>query len=153
MPKFNFRLQPLVKLREAERDRCRQELASAYQAEQILTERQEALNQEIEQARKISRSKSQPGSIEVDGLLDTHRYELVLRTQIRHMEAQREKLDVEIERRRQDLVAADSELRILEKLRERQKRELQREQEKLAIRRLDEMALRPRPGLQKGDRP
>ena len=142
MARFDFRLQPLVKLREAERDRCRQELAQAYQAELILAERRQMLCRDMEEAKNLSRSKSRPGAIEVNGLLDAHRYELVLKTQLHHLDLQREKLEVEVERRRQALIAADQELRILEKLRERRKEEFRREQEKLDIRQLDEIASR-----------
>ena len=44
MAQFRFRLQSLMKLREAERDRCREELADAYRADQLLAEREEAFD-------------------------------------------------------------------------------------------------------------
>lgn len=152
MTNFKFRLQPLMKLREAERDRCREELAEAYQAEQILADRQEAIRKQIEHAKQLARRGSQPGSIAVDGLLDTHRYELGLATQLQHLLVQRETVREETERRREALVAANRELRILEKLRERGEIEFRRKQERLEVRQQDEIALRRHGAAREGDR-
>ncbi|MFO7907891.1 MAG: flagellar export protein FliJ [Planctomycetota bacterium] len=142
MTNFKFRLQPLMRLREAERDRCREELAEAYRAEQILSDRQQAIRKQIEDTRELSRRRSQPGSIAVDGLLDTHRHELGLTTELRHLLVQHETVRAEVERRREALMAANKELRVLEKLREREKEGFRREQERLDIRQQDEIALR-----------
>ncbi len=141
MSQFIFRLQPLMKIREAHRDRCREELAQAYRADQILVDRQAAVQQEIAETRRLVRRKSEPGQLEVDGLLHAHRYELILTSQLRQLAVQRQKVAVEIERRRQALVEADRELRILEKLRERHLLEFQQTQEKAQSRELDEVAL------------
>ncbi len=43
MAPFTFRLQPLMRLRQADRDRCRELLADAYRADQLLQERQESM--------------------------------------------------------------------------------------------------------------
>ena len=144
MTRFTFRLQPLMKLRESERDRCREQLAEAYRADQLLAERQGKIDQEMRATKELSRDQSQPGRIKVDGLLNTHRYEVVLTAQKRQLLTQRDKVGAEIERRRQALVEADRELRILEKLRARHEQEFRRKQEKLETRQLDEIALRTR---------
>ena len=141
MTNFKFRLEPLMKLREAERDRCRESLAEAYRAEQILLDRQTAIRQQIEETRELSRCQSQPGAIEVDGLLDTHRYELGLTTELQHLVAQQGQVREEVERRREALIAADREVRVLEKLREREEDRFRHEQERLEIREQDEIAL------------
>ncbi len=88
------------------------------------------------------RHQSQPGQLLVDGLLQSHRYELLVRTQMRQLAEQRKQVAVEIERRRQALVEADRELRMLEKLRDRHQAEYRADQEKLATRELDEIAIR-----------
>ncbi len=153
MAAFTFRLQPLLKLREAERDRCREELANAYHADQILHDRQRDIQQEMHEAKMLTYVKSLPGPIEVDGLLNAHRYELVIFAQLRQLAAQREKVGVEIERRRQALVEADRELRILEKLRERHSHEFRRMEEKAELRQLDEIALQRRRRAGRGGGP
>ncbi len=133
-----------MKLREAERDRCREELADAYRAEQILNDRQQAISLEIKDTQQVSRQKSRPGPIEVDGLLNTHRYELLLTAQLQQIAAQRTKVEEEIERRRQTLIKADQDLRMLEKLRERHASEFRFREEKLQVAQMDELALRLR---------
>ena len=142
MTKFAFRLQPLMKLREAERDKCREELAAAYRADQVLTDRQEAILQEMDETKQASRQQLRPGSIEVDSLLNANRYELILTSQLRQLASQRQKVGEEIERRRQALIEADRELRILEKLRERYASDFRRGEEKLHTAQMDELALR-----------
>jgi flagellar export protein FliJ len=142
MASFTFRLQPLLKLREAERDRCREQLAQAYRAEQILLDQQGALQGEISQTRRLSHNRSQPGRIEVDGLLESHRYELLLRAQLQQLGQQHQQITEEIERRRQALVEADQGVRTLDKLRERHRAEHLRDQEKQQMREMDEAALR-----------
>jgi flagellar FliJ protein len=144
MATFTFRLQPLMKLREAERDQCREQLAEAYRADQILSERHEEIVSQMQEAKQLTRSQSQPGEVSVDALMNTHRYEIVLTAQLQQLALQRQRLAEEIERRRQALVEADRELRILEKLRERHEAEFRRQEEKLETRQLDEMALRRR---------
>lgn len=150
MATFRFRLQPLMKLREADRDRCREELAEAYRADQFLADRQAELLQEIEEAKELTRNQSQPGTVSVDALLDTHRYEIVLTAQLNQVAMKRNQVAEEVERRRQALVEADRELRILEKLRERHAREFRRHEEKLETRQLDEVGLRRRPSAAGG---
>ncbi len=151
MTRFTFRLQPLMKLREAHRDRCREDLAHAYRADQILQERQEAARQEIAETKRQARCQSEPGRVEVESLLNVHRYELILSSQLQQLAAQRQKIAVEIERRRQVLVEADRELRILEKLRERHALEFQQAEEKVELRQMDEIALRGQRLLRKGN--
>lgn len=153
MSKFAFRLEPLVKLREAERDRHREELAAAYRADQILSDRGEAIAREIGKTRELSQRKSQPGTIEVDKLINAHRYELILTSHLQELAGQREKVTAEIERRRQALVEADRELRILEKLRERLTHEAQVTEARLDARQMDEIALRQRRIASGGPRP
>jgi flagellar FliJ protein len=153
MATFKFRLQPLVQLREADRDRCREQLAAAYRAEQILVERAAALRQELKTTEQVSRTRSQPGRIEVDTLLHTHRYELILAAQLRQLASQQQKVAQEIERRRLLLVEADRELRMLEKLRERHAQEFQREEERRLTRELDEIAQRRPSALSGGNAP
>jgi flagellar export protein FliJ len=87
---------------------------------------------------------SAPGVIRVDLLLSTHRYELLLHAQAQQLQRQRQVIGAEIERRRQTLVEADQELRILEKLRERHQAAFEFDAQKVDIRLLDEMALRRR---------
>ncbi|MBP89653.1 MAG: flagellar export protein FliJ [Planctomycetaceae bacterium] len=120
MAKFQFRLESLLKLREASRQQRRLELAEAFHAERILTDQAGQLAQDIREVMLRSRVSVSPGYVDVDQLRDTHRYRLVLESQQAVMEQRMKQLTQEVQKRRDALAAADKEVRVLEKLRERQ---------------------------------
>jgi flagellar protein FliJ len=121
MPRFKYRLATLLKIREGVRDERRAELATAYVAEQKLRERREAIQAELnEHLAEQQQSVSRGAAVDVDRLLSTHRYQLVLRAEMTVLDRQGEMLASEIDKRRQALVAADREVRALEKLKDSQ---------------------------------
>ncbi len=140
MARFKFRLATLLKLREATRDERRSKLAEAYEAERILQQQQEQLSQGIRENKQRARKASEPGTVDVDDLLRTHRHELILQTQQQVMDRRKEQVTTEIERRRRSLVEADRQVRILEKLRQRQFQRHAHQQNKLEMKQLDEVA-------------
>lgn len=142
MADFRFRLASLMRLRESERDDRRESLAQAFRADQMLQQNQEAVQADLRENQRQVQQCAAPGPISVESLLGRHRYELVLQAQLRQIQRQRQAIAAEIERRRQALVEADRELKILEKLRERHLQEYRFQQEKLELRQLDEIALR-----------
>ena len=142
MAQFRFRLATLLRLREAVRDERRAQLAEAYLLDRQLLDRKSGLEQEITATKQSSQKASSAGPLDVDRLVQAHRYELILRTEVGVLENQRTVLAAEIEKRRQALVAAETEMRILEKLREKQHAR-HREQEAVAeMKGLDELASR-----------
>jgi flagellar FliJ protein len=137
---FRFRLETLLRLRLAERDQRRAELAKALRAEELLRAEERALEgQQIEAAEHSRRLKS-PGTANVDSLLEMHRYEVVLAAQRRQLKQQIVQVEAETERRRQALVEADRQLRVLEKLRQRQAAVWKRETERQEVKQFDELA-------------
>jgi len=142
MAKFQFRLQTLLRLREADRQRRRGELAQAYRAEEILRQQRDFLAAEETEMRKRIQVASRPGPVQVDQLLDTHRYAIVLQARAKALEEQQARLLREIERRRQVLVEADREVRVLEKLRDRLLAQYRAEEAKQELKQLDEVAQR-----------
>jgi flagellar FliJ protein len=142
MTDFRFRLASLMRLRESERDERREALAQAFRADQVLQQNQESIQTELHENQRQVQHCVSPGPISVERLLGRHRYELVLQTQLRQLQRQRQSIAAEIERRRQALVEADRELKILEKLRERHWQEYTFQQQKNDLRQLDEIALR-----------
>jgi flagellar FliJ protein len=142
--KYTFRLQTLWKLRVAEREERQLKLAEAQRADDILRTQGEELEAELAAMARGLREGSQPGAINVDRLLDTERYELVLAARREVLRGQRARLAAEIERRRQALVEADRQVKVLEKLREKQLLEHSRREQALEMKRLDEIALRRR---------
>src|SRR3972149_3339541 len=140
MARFKFRLATLLKLREAARDERRAELAQAYRADDVLRGHMEDVLAELSFLKDECRKAAGPGVIDIDRLLEAQRYEIILKAQQRHLHEQRQRLGVEIERRRVALLAANREVRVLEKLREHQAQQHRREENRLDIKHLDEVA-------------
>jgi flagellar FliJ protein len=139
---FHFRLTPLLRLRESVRDERRSALAEAYHALDIIGDRQTALEREIEALADEFRRSSAPGSLDVDRLIRRHRHELLLRGQQQQFARQQAILLAEIERRREALVAADRDVRVLEKLRQRQAQRHAEIEAQRELKQLDEIATR-----------
>ncbi len=142
MAKFKFRLATLKKLREAVRDQRRSDLAEALRADDLLGEQLLSLDRAMEATLKECRLASGPGPLDVDLLAQAHLHELVLEGQKRHVLKQREAVAAEIEVRREALVQADREVRILNRLEEKQSERHRRDEERRALRQLDEAGQR-----------
>jgi len=142
MTKFRFRLATLQKLREAHRDQMRSKLAEAYQAEQILAQQIEALHGEAASLQQTQRASMQTTATNVNQLLNTQRYQSVLRSQIAAMKEQTQMLVAEIEKRRQALVEADQQVRVLDKLKKRQLAVHRHDQQQAETKAMDEIASR-----------
>ena len=142
MARFQFRLKTLQSIREATRDERRAQLAEAYAADQKLKDRRATLEQELNDQKQWFRAGIAPGHIDVDRLLTVNRYELVIHAEINVVRQHEQTLAEEIERRRQTLVAADREVRVLEKLRERQLEQFRKHQALAEMKQIDEVAAR-----------
>ncbi len=139
---FQFQFQKLLELRRNARDLCRDELAQACQAERLLRDEMEGIAAEQVQVQKSIRKASQPGSVPIDQLIGAHRYQLALAAQLRTLEHRSAQLAIQIECSRERLSEAQRQLRVIERLFEKQKT---RHQQKIAAqerRHLDEVALR-----------
>ena len=140
MSAYRFRLETLLRLRIAERDQRRAELAKALRAEQVLLEELRQVEADRADAAVVLRQRSTPGAADVDALLRTNRYQHVLKARRSQLEAQIEQVRAEAERRRLALVEADRQVRVLEKLRERQQAAYRTRQSQLEVKQLDEVA-------------
>ena len=139
---FQFRLTTLQKLREQTRDERRSDLAQAYEAERILRDRAKELQLEFESNRERLRGLAQRRELQVDSLTDARRYEALLNRSTAELQQQIADVAQEVERRRLALLEADREVKVLEKLRERQLTAYEAVQSKREDQRLDEAALR-----------
>ncbi len=140
MAKFKFRLSTLLRIRESTRDERRAELAQAYQAEEIVAGERDRISRELADLELESRLAASPGGIDVDRLLETRRYRLLLDAQRQHVAGQRDTVRAEVERRRQNLVEANREVRVLEELRKKQQGRHRKEEDRLETKQLDEVA-------------
>jgi flagellar FliJ protein len=140
MAKYKFRLNTLQKVRGAHRDQQRGSLAEAFRAEQVLAENRAQLTVEERELRELQRSASQGQYLDVNRLLEAQRYELLLKAQSQELAKQAVLLAAETERRRQTLVEADREVRVLELLDERHRRAHALEAQREETKRLDDVA-------------
>jgi flagellar FliJ protein len=140
MAKYNFRLNTLQKVREAHRDQQRGSLAEAFRAEQVLAENRAELVVEEQSLRELQRSAIEGQYLDVNRLLEAQRYELLLKAQSQELAKQAILLAAETERRRQMLVEADREVRVLEMLDERHHRAHTADEQRAETKRLDETA-------------
>lgn len=145
MRKFKFRLNTLLRLRELTRDERRGQLAEAYQADEIIADSQHKIQRELDDIQTRGRRAVAPGAIDIDRLLESQRYEVVLGAQKKHASEQRQKVREEIQRRTDFLVEANRQVRVLEELREKQLQRHRQEQDRQEVKLLDEVAGRPKP--------
>jgi flagellar protein FliJ len=141
MAPFHFRLATLLKLRETARDQRRSELAESQRADAELQERIEQLRGEQERLQAECRAAAGPGAVDLPRLVEGRQYAAVLRARQDELARQRAALAVEIRQRRQALVEADREVRVLEKLRENRRQMHQQEESRKEAKRLDDAAL------------
>lgn len=141
MRRFRFRLATLLRLREATRDQRRVELAEAYRVDDLLQDGLDRLGQELSRLKAECRQAAGPGRVDVDRLVEAQRYEVTLKARQGQLTRQREAVAEEIERRRQALVEAKRDVHVLEKLREKQARRHQYEENRQEIKQLDETAV------------
>jgi len=142
MANFTFRPATLLRIREARRDERRTRLADAQRAEQLVVQRIAELDAELEALRRRCVDAARPGNtVDVDLLTDAARYEMILKLQRQSADQQRQAVLAEVQRRRAALVAADREVRVLEKLRETQRRRFDEEEARKEVKRLDEVAM------------
>ncbi len=142
MGEFHFQLATLLRVRETARDECRVSLAEAQRADEELQEQLTRLGEIRLGLQEECRKVAEPGSLDVERLAEAHRYVASLRLDEENLRRRRETLAVEIERRRQAVLAADRDVRVLDKLRERRLQRHRIEEGRRESKLLDEAALR-----------
>ena len=140
MRKFRFRLATLLKIREAARDERHARLAQAYEAEETLKGRKTDLEEQRVGLRQRFHEAAQPGPVDLDQLVESHRYEMVVMAEEQVLVDQMKLIGEEIERRRGALVEADREVQVLERLREKQQNRHREEAMRQEMKELDEIA-------------
>ncbi len=139
MARFRFSLATVLRLREATRDERRGQLAEAYQAEQKLRDRRESVEQELADLKALS-GHAATGAVDIDRLLAASRFEAILQAEIGVIRQHENNLAPEVERRRQALVVADRDVRVLEKLADRQRERHRQAEDNALVKQLDEIA-------------
>ena len=141
MKPFEFRLEKVLKLRCDHRDRMREELAMAVHAIRILEERNQQIEAEISEQRVRRHETAQERELKVERLIQSERYELVLTIQQQEIQSQIQQVSEEMETRRGALIEADREVKVLEKLREKQQQAHQKLEARADQQQLDEIGI------------
>jgi len=141
MAKFRFRLATLLRLREMEEERSKRTL---YEVHSRYQEKEKGLDELVllrEEAKQTNRGPVDGVSrLDVESLLVQRRYINHLYQRIVEKGEELRKLAVSVSDARKELARARTQRRVVEKLKERRKREFDEEQDRKEARELDEMA-------------
>ncbi|MEL6895405.1 MAG: flagellar export protein FliJ [Planctomycetota bacterium] len=136
---FQFPFESLLNLKQASLETAAAALANAHQAIDLLESRRaEIVRQRDLDAESLRQRMT--GTIRVDRLLDDGRHRIQIDQQIIELDQQYGQIQIEIEKRRVALSAAEMEVRKLEKLRDRQRSQWEQEQQRRQQNGLDEIA-------------
>jgi len=124
-----FTLQSVQKVRLAERDERRADLADAQRSQLALQTDIEQLERDLQQLRAHARGFLMPGTIDVSHLQDCHSCELTLRQEIDRLDRQRHEAATKAEQCHAALIEADRQVRMLEKLSDKKREEHRRNEE------------------------
>ena len=134
-----FRLQPIIQLRERSRDVAAQNYQQAMLASAQIREQIAELQRQYED-QKPDQISSSLNEVKPQRLLESRRFQLQLQQQVRECEDKLRSILEECERRRLVLVEAERELKSLEKLKEQRQKAATRANLALEQQNLDQWA-------------
>lgn len=143
MASKRFRFQPLLDLRIAQRDAVLAELADAIEAQNRLRQQSEQIAKRRDETMQ-DQSVSRLGQLRLDSLLAQGRYERQLTLEQNQLKAAEAQIETVIERRRAVVQLAETEVRRLELLKEKDQLALHALQLKAEQATMDEIASRSR---------
>jgi flagellar export protein FliJ len=146
MSRYKFRLQTVLKLREAKRDHARASLAEAFRAGDVLDENRRGVATEQGALRDLRRAAAGEHYLDVNRLLEAQQYDLLLRAREQELARQQALLEVETERRRLALVESERDVRVMQMLDDRKRAAHVRNERRRETQQLDEVAARSRRG-------
>ncbi|MDR2344975.1 MAG: flagellar FliJ family protein [Planctomycetaceae bacterium] len=138
---FKFRLESLITIRDNILKERQSELAKAYDARKIVEETENKINTELQNNFEINRRKLQEsGVLDVEYLLSLQRRNAYLNSQLNIIKHDLAQIDDEIERRKQAVIEAHTDMKIVEKLKEKKQNKYQQNELKKEIIAMDETA-------------
>ena len=139
MKTFAFKFEPVLKLRRYRRDVCRQLLAQVLADDAQLVSQRQRLEFARERQLDELRALSEGGVVDISGAAARRYHSGQLAGEIRAVEYRREVVAQQIALCRQALVRADQDVKALEKIGEKQRREYEDEQDRLGARELEDV--------------
>ncbi|MGL4514217.1 MAG: flagellar export protein FliJ [Lacipirellulaceae bacterium] len=141
MARFEFRLKTVARLREAARDAARQRVAEASRALELLREQRRTLEGQLDALVADRRRATCGESMDVPLIAAAQRYEIAVRAQQSKIDEDARAVEAELERRREALVAAERDVRGMEKLEDRLRERHAEEEQRREDRILDDFAV------------
>lgn len=138
MKTFEFQFDSLLKYRRHLRDLCRQVLADVLANQHQLAERREALEHQRTGQLDEIRTMHQPGQVEIDRSAARRYHAGQMQIDISYLDRDRNVVAEQLARCRQALIEADRNVKVLEKLRDKQQAEFTSTQSRKEARELDE---------------
>ncbi|MCC7084608.1 MAG: flagellar export protein FliJ [Pirellulales bacterium] len=117
----HFRFDQVHQFRRSVREQRRLELLEVQRAEDQLACQIAQLHDELQSIRSQARSVVRPGQLDLSQLRHAQRYEQSLRSELSQAQRRCQTLAAEVEHRRQALVAAEQEVKLLDRLQEQQR--------------------------------
>jgi flagellar FliJ protein len=135
-----FRLKTLLRLREIERDQSRLQLAEAQRIEQKAADRVAELDETLAELRRETGALA--GLVNIAELCEADRFGAAVKLSREEARQYHHRLATESELRRREVIEADKQVKVLEKLRQKQESQEREEQTRQATKLLDELAAR-----------
>ena len=120
MRAFQFRLQTLQRIREQLRDAAQRQLAEAEQRRTELQQCEQDVRGELQGLETHMRKAISKPAVDVDRVMDGHRHQISLQARLAELDQAIAKANEEVAQCRHKLVEADRDVKVLEKLHERQ---------------------------------
>jgi flagellar export protein FliJ len=127
-------------MRRTVRAQRQQQLAEVLRQADVLRARRDELGRELEVLK--ARRAAPGGDIDLTALLEIDRYMAVLRDTCRQIDQRHESLEAEIQSRRQELIDADRDVRVIEKIHDTREKRRLAAYERAATKELDEFGQR-----------
>ncbi len=129
---FKFRLQSLLKYRKNRRDQCRMILAEILATDQKLINRKSEFQNNRQETLAEIKQRGTAGTVDIDGIAARRFHSSHLTFSMMGIDQERTLVSKQIEFCRLTLIQADQDVKVLEKLREKQQAEFNQKQEKKA---------------------
>ena len=140
MKAFRFRLQTLQQLREQTRDAAQRRLVEAQKKRAIVEQQSQEVSSELQGLEQHMRNKVSGKQVDVDRIMDGHRHQLSLQAKLAELNKAITEANDEVAECREKLIEADRQVKVLEKLHERQLSDHQKQIQAHEAKLLDEAA-------------
>ncbi len=135
-----FRLETLLSIRKNTLNEKQGELAQAYEAERILERDRDVAQREIDETLASAREMMGSGGVDIAFLLGVRRHEAYLLANVKDIDGKLVLVRKEIEVRRAAVLEANKNVRILEKLKEKQAERRVKRLAAIETKQMDEIA-------------